>query len=47
MSDSFIETVITPEDETEDTEMIYRNFYGLEAVAQAEEEYATTNGGEE
>lgn len=45
MSDSFIESVITPKDEDEEATMISREFYGLEAVAQFEEEYAQSDNG--
>lgn len=39
LDDDFIDTVITPETETEnpDTRMISREFYGMEAVAQFDE----------
>jgi len=42
LSDDFIESVITPETETtnpSETTMISREFYGMEAVAQFDEEF--------
>ena len=51
LTDDFIESVITPETEPtnpSNTTMISREFYGMEAVAQFEEEYASSeNGGEQ
>lgn len=49
LDDEFIETVITPETETTnptETMEIYREFDGLEAVAQFDEEDVSENGGE-
>lgn len=37
MNDEFIESVITPKFE-EDNTMVYRTFHGMEAVAQFEED---------
>ena len=37
MSDNFIENVISPEPESNDVEMVYREFYGLESVASTDE----------
>lgn len=48
--DRFIETVITPETETtnpSETMEISREFYGMEAVAQFDEEDELAEGGDE
>lgn len=48
MSDSFIENVISPEPESGDVEMIYREFYGLESVASTDEyESSERHGGDD
>lgn len=49
ITDSFIEEVITPETETTNTEtqtMISREFYGMEAVAQFDEDDHTYQEGD-
>lgn len=50
LSDSFIDSVINPEHKSTDDEtktMISREFYGMEAVAQFDEEDYTSNESEE
>lgn len=47
MSDNFIDRVITPETQTQNpSDMVYRKFYGMEAVASFDSN-TSDNGGDE
>lgn len=45
MNDEFIESIITPKPEQEKA-MVYRTFYGMETVAQFEEQDISIDGGD-